>query len=107
MNEARPLLRVREMRPTVDDSHFEADDKTNKWRQALSRSPLMNGTGRCDEWTGGCCAPCVTGSMSGSGEKSLGIKSMRIKCLGIKCLGIKCLGIKCLEIKCLGKKVWE
>ena len=42
MNVTSPVSE-REMRPTVDDSHFEADDKTNKWRQALSRSPLMNG----------------------------------------------------------------
>ena len=94
MNEARPLLRVREMRPTVDDSHFEADDKTNKWRQALSRSPLMNGTGRGDEWSGGCCAPCVTGSMSGSGKNMSGNKISENKMSGNKMSGNKMSGNK-------------
>ena len=85
-----------------------------------SAAPLLwMGIGRCDEWTGGCCAPCVTGSMSGSGKnmsgnkisenkmsenKSLGIKCLGMKSLGIKCLGMKSLGIKCLGMKCLGIK---
>ena len=85
------LLREREMRPTFDDSHFEADEKTNKWRQALSRSPLMNGTGRCDEWSGGCC---VTGSMSGSRNKISGEKISENQISGNKMSGNKMFGNK-------------